>query len=72
MLYRWIEEEQMDSDIVTTGQDGEEWPVDRLLGMLWNCTDTLPGDVRSYLQGCGIEAGGVGGAVRAIKARRRQ
>ena len=56
MLYHWIDE-------------SESIPVPKLLGKLWNCTDTLPSTVVSRLQDFGIDASSVARAVRAAKAR---
>jgi hypothetical protein len=71
MLYHWIDEQAMEGDVATTEGADESCAVDRLLGKLWNCTDTHPSDVVSRLRDFGIEAGGVASAVRAIKAKRQ-
>ena len=76
-LYEWIED-GASAETVTVGYDEVEKPAEWLLGMLWNCRDTLPGDVAQEVEDivCArscieVRVGTVAAAVRRLKAAKR-
>jgi hypothetical protein len=40
----------LESEVVTIGYEGKVMPLRWLLGQLWNCTDTLPGEYCAELE----------------------
>jgi hypothetical protein len=63
-LYQWIENGASASFVLV---EETEVPAQTFLGLLWNCSDTLPSDVRQDLRRCGIDAGSVASAVRQLR-----
>ncbi|MGG5823944.1 hypothetical protein [Falsiroseomonas sp. HW251] len=49
---------------------GAQLPFSKLAGLLWNCTDILPGDVRADLDDLGFAGNGTySAAVRCLQRR---
>jgi hypothetical protein len=47
----WMAQPESSADPVVELRD-QKVPLSTLCGLLWNCVDTLPGDVFDELQGC--------------------
>ena len=53
----------------TVEYDGQPMPYKKLLGMLWNCTDALPGETCAAAAAPALERAGRGTRVKADRAR---
>lgn len=66
----WIESDCPDTATVEEGYEPQVWPAERLLGVMWNCSDIMPGWLCELID---LRRGTTyARAARGLKSERRQ